>query len=326
MTPDYTVRIVDEGEDYRVRIDEESPDYRVTEVDSGEDYRVKVVDEGEDFTVAGISVAPGGPQTLSRSVAFGATATVVAVGQKELLRAVAIDGLAELATSGEVEAGGGGAMPVWQSVGTPAESVGSITPALPSGVQANDILLLFVESANEAVSLSDAQGFVEIADSPQGTGTAGGAGATRLAAFWKRATGSDLAPTVADPGDHVYGIIHRISGCTTSGNPWDVTSGGVDATNDTEGSIPGDTTTVENCLIGLAIARNTGAGSGGVTSWVNADLANIIERSNAGTFEGNDGGLALATGEKASAGAYGTTVVTFGANCIKGFMSIALKP
>jgi hypothetical protein len=43
------------------------------------------------------------------------------------------------------------------------------------------------------------------------------------------------------------------------------------------------------------------------TSMTNADLANIAERFDAGHIEGNGGGIAIYTGEKFTAGTYGTT-------------------
>lgn len=97
-------------------------------------------------------------------------------------------------------------------------STGTLTPAFPAH-QADDVILLVAESANEAVTLSDAQGFAEIAN--VGTGTAGASDAARLTLFWKRATGtSETPPTFADPGDHIYLRCYVLRGCVTSGNPW----------------------------------------------------------------------------------------------------------
>src|SRR5437762_11189945 len=102
-----------------------------------------------------------------------------------------------------------------------------ITPPFPASTLANDIALLVVESENQVITLTTANGFVEVLNSPQGTGSAGVSGSTRLAVYWKRLVGGDAAPVVANPGDDVTGQIHVFRGCRTTGNPWDVTAGGV---------------------------------------------------------------------------------------------------
>ena len=97
-------------------------------------------------------------------------------------------------------------------------STTGLAPAFPKH-RANDVILLAVQTANQSVSLSDAQGFAEIGN--VGTGTAGSSTATRLTLFWKRASGtSEAAPTFADPGDHIFVRCYVIRGCVTTGNPW----------------------------------------------------------------------------------------------------------
>src|SRR5262245_34651088 len=65
-------------------------------------------------------------------------------------------------------------IPYFAGAGAFAEGTGNITPGLPVGIQVNDILLLFVESANQTVSAPS--GYAAVADSPQGTGTGGASG------------------------------------------------------------------------------------------------------------------------------------------------------
>ena len=67
----------------------------------------------------------------------------------------------------------------------------------------------------------------------QGTGTGGSSGSTALTVYWSRYNGTQGAPTTSDSGDHQIGRMIAIRGATTSGNPWDVTAGGVDATAST---------------------------------------------------------------------------------------------
>ena len=221
-------------------------------------------------------------------------------------------------------------LPAFVAAGTVASGAGAITPALPSGIAANDILLLFLETANQAISISNQNGgtWTAVTNSPQGTGTAGGTSATRLTVFWSRYNGTQGAPTTSDSGNHQLGRIVAYRGCATSGNPWDVTAGGVEATSDTSGAIPGATTTVGNTLVVAAISTDKpdAAGTANFSAWANSNLTIVTELTDNTVVAGNGGGLAVARGGKASAGAYGDTTVTLATSAIKAMMSIALKP
>jgi len=219
--------------------------------------------------------------------------------------------------------------PTFVAAGSVASGTGTITPALPAGIAANDILLLFLETSNQAISISNQNGgtWTAVTGSPQGTGTAAASSATRLTAFWSRYNGTQGAPTTSDSGNHQLGRIVAIRGASTSGNPWDVTAGGVDATADTSGSIPGATTTVTNTLVVAAIATALpdASGTANFSAWANANLAGLTERTDNTVTAGNGGGLAVASGEKGTAGAYGNTAVTCATSARKGLLSIALK-
>jgi len=220
--------------------------------------------------------------------------------------------------------------PTFVAAGSVASGTGTITPALPAGIASNDILLLFVETANQACSISNQNGgtWTAVTNSPQYTGTAGGTAATRLTVFWSRYNGTQGAPTVSDSGNHQIGRMVALRGATTSGNPWDVTAGGVEATADTSGAIPGATTTVDKCLVVAAIATALpdATGTANFSAWANANLTSVTERTDNTANAGNGGGLAIATGEKATAGVYGSTTVTCGSSTTKGMLSIAIKP
>jgi hypothetical protein len=118
-----------------------------------------------------------------------------------------------------------------------------------------------------------------------------------------------------------------IRGAAASGDPWNVTAGGVEATSDTSASIPGATTTVDNTLVVVAVsgslpdATSTAVFSG----WANANLTSLTERTDNGDKSNNGGALGVATGVKATAGAIGNTTVTHSAAAVKGMMSIAIK-
>ena len=232
--------------------------------------------------------------------------------------------------SASTEAPPTAAMPTYVAAGAVASGTGTITPALPTGRAVNDILLLCIETANQAVTITNQNGgtWAAVLNSPQGTGTAGGSAATRLTVFWSRYNGTQGNPTVSDSGNHQLGRMIAIRGVTTTGNPWDVTAGGVEATADTSGAIPGATTTVANTFVVAVIATALpDANSTAVFSaWANSNLTSVTERTDNATNAGNGGGLGIAMGGKATAGAYGNTTVTTSSSTTKGMMSIALKP
>lgn len=220
-------------------------------------------------------------------------------------------------------------IPAFRASGTFTAATGAITPPYPASMQANDICLLAATSENQAISLSSAQGFAEVPTwSPQSAGTAATNPGSRLALFWKRTVGGDTAPTVADTGNNTEGQIHCFSGVITSGNPWDTGAGGNDsAANDTTGTIPGSTTTVNNTLVVLISSTSfNGTSTTQFSGWTNADLANITEQADNSNTAGLGGGHGIATGEKATAGSYTTTTVTLANTSFKGAISLALKP
>ncbi len=222
-------------------------------------------------------------------------------------------------------------VPTFVNAGAVAAGTGAITPALPANIAVDDILLLFLETSNQAISIANQSGgtWTAVLNSPQSTGTAAGADGARLTVFWSRYNGTQTAPVTNDSGDHQLGRIIAVRGVMASGNPWDVTAGGVEAGNtDTSGSIPGTNTTVANTLVVAAIATalpdstTTTVFSG----WTNAGLAGVTERTDNSTTSGNGGGLGIATGTRAATGAYGATTVTTSASTAKAMMSIALRP
>lgn len=95
-----------------------------------------------------------------------------------------------------------------------ASGSGALSVGAVAGVQADDLILLFCESANQAVSTPS--GFTEVPGSPSGTGTAGAAGAVRLTVFYRIATGADSSTSVADSGDHTTAIKLALRGVDTT--------------------------------------------------------------------------------------------------------------
>src|SRR3970282_1380362 len=91
------------------------------------------------------------------------------------------------------------AMPTYKGSGTFTAAADACTAPMPTGgaaPAANDILLLVVETENQATSLTTANGFVQVTNSPQFAGTAATNPANRISVWWKRAVGGggDASP------------------------------------------------------------------------------------------------------------------------------------
>lgn len=216
------------------------------------------------------------------------------------------------------------APPAFQAAGTAVDGTASVSPAWPAHA-VGDIALLFVESAGgQPAALSTPAGFVAVPNSPQATGV--GIAGTRISVFWARATSTAMAtPTVADAGDHVYARILTYRGVVNTGNPWDVTGGGVKTPASTSVVVTGVTTTVANTRIVQVVARDNDSAAAAFSAETNVNLTGILERSDAGTNRGNGGGFAVWDGAMAAAGATGNTTATV-TSSINAFLTIALAP
>src|SRR3989449_2996315 len=140
------------------------------------------------------------------------------------------------------------AAPTFQAAGTTQNGTAAVSPAWPAHA-IDDLALLFIESdGNQPATLSTPAGFAAVLNSPQTTGAA--CTGTTMNVFWARATSTSMsAPTVADSGDHNYAQILTYRGVIKTGNPWDVTGGGVTTPASGSVTVTGVTTTVADTLI-----------------------------------------------------------------------------
>lgn len=203
--------------------------------------------------------------------------------------------------------------------GTAALSVGAV-----SGVAADDLLLLFVESANQPVAAPS--GYTQVTNSPVAIGTAAAAGGVALQVFYRIATGADTTTTVADSGDHTTAIKMAFRGVSTS-TPFDATPvSGTKTTASTSSSYPGITTATANAMVVYASALDLDAASTATTSGqANANLTSVTERHDQTTSSGFGGGLVITTGMKATAGATGNLTATV-TSTTQVYLTLALRP
>ncbi len=219
-------------------------------------------------------------------------------------------------------------MPVYVNSGSQTSTTQpSASVALPTGLLTDDILLMFIETSNEAISVTD-QGkgvWTQVTNSPEGITQAG---ATRLTVFWSRYDGAQTYPTIGyASGNHIIAHIEAYRGCVTTGNPWNITTGGVDGSGPDSLYIPGAITTSNNCLVVIAVAEDLDLNSSTLFSnWYNGNLENITERWDRGMNTGNGGGIGVATGERPTAANYSTSHLGQNTNIlVNAYMTIALQ-
>lgn len=185
--------------------------------------------------------------------------------------------------------------------------------------QADDIWVLLCETSDQTVSTPT--GFTELTGSPFGSGSA----TTRLTVFWRRITSSESDIVIGDPGDHVLALFVALRGTKTTGDPFNVTSGGFQTPASTALTASGATTSVPNTLVLAAASRSTDIGTSQFSNWENADLQGFAEIRDFGTTAGNGGGVAFATGIKVTPGAYGNSTATVATSTTMGWTTIAFE-
>lgn len=214
------------------------------------------------------------------------------------------------------------ATPLYTGSGGFISSTAGITVAYPGDLQVHDILIMFVTSANQAVTTPANWNLI----TSTGIGTAAAAtGAVALYAYWQRyASGSSVV--VADSGSYTNGAIFGVRYALKTGSPINV-SAQVSNAASTSVSIPSVTTTAADCLIIMGIGTDqdiaTAQFSGSPT---NANLNNINLLMNESNINGVGGGLVVIDGDKMSAGATGTTTGTLLNSQVTSNITIAITP
>lgn len=172
-----------------------------------------------------------------------------------------------------------------------------------TGVQVNDLILIFVETANQAVNTPT--GYTQLASSsPQSTGVAGATTATRLTVFWKIATANnETCPAITGTAtDHIgaFGLALRNVDPLT---PINTSAGAVLAVASTSiTTIPSVSATRSNCRVVTAVANANDAAVARFSAWtVNSGALFVsgyaeITNADAGTATGNGGGIGIASG------------------------------
>jgi hypothetical protein len=146
----------------------------------------------------------------------------------------------------------------------------------------------------------------------------------RLSVYYRWATSTaESSVSFADTGDHQGAGFHVFRG-VDPGATIEFASDTL-TTASTSATIPSVTTLVADSLVIVAVGVPFNTGTA-VDGWTNGNLANFAEVTDSGTTAGNDGRVAIAIGEKATAGATGTTSATVATAATQVRVAIALAP
>jgi hypothetical protein len=219
------------------------------------------------------------------------------------------------------------AAPVAQAAGVWDAGTTSFIADVPAaGIQANDILIIPVESMDTdlvAGTPNTPTNWTKIFEETQNTTVTS---ATTLSIFAKVATGSETDVTVDGFTNHGDGNMFVIRGASPS--VADILVGTGNGANSGNGTIPGVTTPTADNLVLMVVATSRDAAADDLTfsAWTNANLAGITEWEDQTTASGLGGGIGVAYGTKANAGATGDSTVTIAVSVPWRAVHLAFKP
>jgi hypothetical protein len=227
-------------------------------------------------------------------------------------------------------------------ISKPAPTIVSVSTTLSNSAfythtsvsaQQDDIILVFVETSGDGTSIAPGPGggltgsFAAVTGSPviDVATTAG----SKLHAWWIRAASTVTTASILidDSGDHQLSRYVVIRGCTTTGDPWDVTATDTKTVTSTTASAPAVTTTKGNTLVISAVSRpNDSSSTAAFGTAVNSVLSSFTNRGESGTASSNGGGFVITSGVKMVPGSTGATTFASTVDTTNAAITIAFKP
>jgi hypothetical protein len=194
---------------------------------------------------------------------------------------------------------------VFTAAGAAATALsGNITPTLPAGFAADDILILVVYSVDNVV-LSLPSGWTNKIETSNGA-------TMLLTVAWCRATAGQSDPTVTHTaGSLIIGRVCGFRGASASGDPIEVSASQANATSTTV-TAPTISTLSANAMV--AFVGCSFNATGGFSGYSGTDPT--FTEGMDSFFSGEDESICLAYGIKAGAGATGSRTATSGATGI----------
>ena len=199
------------------------------------------------------------------------------------------------------------AQPTVRAVGTVASAATAVSPGLPTGTVAGDLLLMFCETRGEEAIT--ATGWTQLVQNNDGSLTLG----SRITVLYRLSTDGADATTTSDSGNHqtcrIIGITaqtFRVEDLFTAASSND------ESTPNTSVAISGASSEFNNSLCVSGNGQNIvdGVSTTEYSSWANADWASADERIDNCGSAGDGGCMGVVTGVDTVAGAYGTTTAT----------------
>lgn len=205
------------------------------------------------------------------------------------------------------------------------------TLTLPSGD--GEILFLIVQNDNQDSAGGDNPsdtafpGWLILGRQPT---TSSGTSSARVTVYWAWVPDISAAPTIPDTTNHQSASIVSYRGVNPA-NPFNVISGGLQATAASGVTMGGVTTTVNNCRVVYFLVNNSDSVG---TDWLTVDTPGNLtdvhythaERLNQKWNAGSGGGIAVIDGLLATAGASGSIVATQNSVNTYRWLVIALEP
>jgi hypothetical protein len=214
----------------------------------------------------------------------------------------------------------------YRATGTVASGAGAITPGLPSGMSANDIVILVASTiAGGSISITAVGSiatWTPLTGSPIDV-----TGGEKLYVWWGRWSSGSTGPTLTPGGDHIVGRTVAFYNCYVGGSPIDVSATGTEASSDTSFSfVTGLTTTYNNEIV--ITACTTGydySSTAQFGSWTGPNLGTKTERMDNCISTGGGGGFGVMSAPLVANGAVGTVGATLATASVKSYIVFALR-
>lgn len=220
--------------------------------------------------------------------------------------------------------------PAWGAIGSLVSgTTGSVTPVAPAHV-AGDWLYIVAEHSNASNGITPTLGggsAFTLRGAQTNTTTLSG-----LALWRAKATSSSMTiPAIGGNAgqDHIGALVFTVSGLQNEVGDDPAAAlvvlnlAAVASTSQTAATLGAINAT--NVLVIDIVSRVTDSAAANFSGWTNSALANLTERFDAGTTDGNGGGFGINTGELAAPATLSATTVTSVSNTRWAAISIALR-
>jgi len=217
-------------------------------------------------------------------------------------------------------------IPTWRATGTAASGTGAITVGLPSGMSANDIVILVASTiAGGSITITSdgsVTPWTAVSGSPIDV-----TGGEKLYVWWGRWSSGTTGPTLTPGSDHIVGRTVAYYRCYAGGSPIDVSATGTETTSDTSFSFAtGLTTTYNNEMIIIICSTGyDGDSTAQFGSWTGPNLGTKTERMDNCVSAGGGGGFGLCQASLVANGAVGTVGATLTQATPKSYITFALR-